>query len=57
MISDLYYVENVSTYQSLGFKKFNVVSIIASLFWKQSREAFMKGQGMGEFEDTFHCPL
>ncbi|XP_052747888.1 prostamide/prostaglandin F synthase-like [Galleria mellonella] len=44
---DLYYVENLSTYQKLGFKKFNVVSIISSLFWKQSRDAIFKGQGMG----------
>ncbi|KAM3968725.1 prostamide/prostaglandin F synthase [Aphomia sociella] len=44
---DLYYVENLSTYQMLGFKRFNVVTIITSLFWKQSREAIFKGRGMG----------
>ncbi|RVE49907.1 hypothetical protein evm_005375 [Chilo suppressalis] len=44
---ELYYVDNLSTYQSLGFKKFNVISILASLFWKQSRDALSKGRGMG----------
>lgn len=44
---DLYYVEDRSTYQMLGFKRFNMVSIITSLFWKQSREAIAKGKSMG----------
>ncbi|XP_053620640.1 prostamide/prostaglandin F synthase-like isoform X3 [Plodia interpunctella] len=44
---DLYYVENQSTYQTLGFKRFNLVTIITSLFWKQSRDAIFKGRGMG----------
>lgn len=44
---DLYYVDNLSTYQLLGFKRFNVFSIITSLFWKQSREAIFKGRSMG----------
>ncbi|CAB3245125.1 unnamed protein product [Arctia plantaginis] len=44
---ELYYVDNLSTYQLLGFKRFNVVSIISSLFWKQSRDAIFKGRGMG----------
>ncbi|KAJ0170564.1 hypothetical protein K1T71_013935 [Dendrolimus kikuchii] len=44
---DLYYVENISTYRLLGFKRFNVLSIITSLFWKQSRDAIFKGRGMG----------
>ncbi|XP_035450890.1 prostamide/prostaglandin F synthase isoform X2 [Spodoptera frugiperda] len=44
---DLYYVDNISTYQLLGFKRFNVVTIITSLFWKQSRDAIFKGRGMG----------
>ena len=44
---DLYYVENVSTYQQLGFKRFNVVTILTSLFWKQSRDAISKGRTMG----------
>lgn len=44
---NLYYVEDRSTYQALGFKRFNVVSIITSLFWKQSREAISKGRSMG----------
>ncbi|KAL4703903.1 hypothetical protein ACJJTC_013080 [Scirpophaga incertulas] len=44
---DLYYVKDKSTYNTLGFKKFNKVSILASLFWKQSREALSKGQDMG----------
>ncbi|CAH2061823.1 unnamed protein product, partial [Iphiclides podalirius] len=44
---ELYHVEDISTYQKLGFKRFNVVSIITSLFWKQSREAIAKGKGMG----------
>ncbi|XP_026324576.1 prostamide/prostaglandin F synthase-like isoform X3 [Hyposmocoma kahamanoa] len=44
---DLYYVEDMNTYQNLGFKRFNVISIITSLFWKQSREAIFKGRSMG----------
>ncbi|KAG6444132.1 hypothetical protein O3G_MSEX003205 [Manduca sexta] len=44
---DLYYVENISTYQLLGFKRFNLVTILTSLFWKQSREAMVKGRAMG----------
>ncbi|XP_068624505.1 prostamide/prostaglandin F synthase-like [Battus philenor] len=44
---ELYHVEDLSTYQNLGFKRFNVVSIITSLFWKESREAIAKGRGMG----------
>ncbi|XP_023943613.1 prostamide/prostaglandin F synthase isoform X1 [Bicyclus anynana] len=44
---DLYYVEDRSIYQTLGFKRFNVVSIITSLFWKQSREAIVKGKSLG----------
>ncbi|XP_059045857.1 prostamide/prostaglandin F synthase-like [Achroia grisella] len=44
---DLYYVEDISTYQALHFKRFNVVTIITSLFWKQSREAVFKGRDMG----------
>ncbi|XP_072933852.1 prostamide/prostaglandin F synthase-like isoform X2 [Epargyreus clarus] len=44
---DLYYVENLATYQTLGFKRFNVVTIITSLFWKQSREAIYKGKSLG----------
>ncbi|CAK1594815.1 unnamed protein product [Parnassius mnemosyne] len=44
---ELYHVEDISTYQTLGFKRFNVISIITSLFWKQSREAIAKGKGMG----------
>lgn len=44
---DLYYVEDISTYRLLGFKRFNVVTILTSLFWKQSRDAIFKGRGMG----------
>uniref|UniRef100_A0A2A4J138 Uncharacterized protein n=1 Tax=Heliothis virescens TaxID=7102 RepID=A0A2A4J138_HELVI len=44
---ELYHVENISTYQTLGFKRFNVVTILTSLFWKQSRDAIFKGRGMG----------
>ncbi|XP_034837635.1 prostamide/prostaglandin F synthase-like isoform X1 [Maniola hyperantus] len=44
---DLYYVEDLSTYQSLGFKRFNVVTILTSLLWKQSREAIVKGKSLG----------
>ncbi|XP_013178433.1 PREDICTED: prostamide/prostaglandin F synthase-like isoform X1 [Papilio xuthus] len=44
---ELYHVDDISTYHTLGFKRFNVVSIITSLFWKQSREAIAKGRGMG----------
>ncbi|KAL0810357.1 hypothetical protein ABMA28_010506 [Loxostege sticticalis] len=44
---DLYYVENISTYQALGFKRFNLVTILTSLLWKQSREAIAKGRSMG----------
>ncbi|CAH2098671.1 unnamed protein product [Euphydryas editha] len=44
---DLYYVEDRSTYQMLGFKRFNIVSLMTSLFWKQSREAIAKGKSMG----------
>ncbi|KPJ16341.1 Prostamide/prostaglandin F synthase [Papilio machaon] len=43
---ELYHVDDISTYHTLGFKRFNVVSIITSLFWKQSREAIAKGRGM-----------
>ncbi|XP_013145676.1 PREDICTED: prostamide/prostaglandin F synthase-like isoform X2 [Papilio polytes] len=48
---ELYHVEDISTYNTLGFKRFNVVSIITSLFWKQSREAIAKGRGMGLHSD------
>ncbi|XP_063835454.1 prostamide/prostaglandin F synthase-like [Ostrinia nubilalis] len=44
---DLYYVENIATYQQLGFKRFNLVTILTSLLWKQSREAIAKGRSMG----------
>ncbi|XP_062531639.1 prostamide/prostaglandin F synthase isoform X4 [Bombyx mori] len=44
---DLYYVENISTYQQLGFKRFNVLTILTSLLWKQSRDAISKGKAMG----------
>ncbi|XP_049882361.1 prostamide/prostaglandin F synthase-like [Pectinophora gossypiella] len=49
---DLYYAEELSTYQALNFKRFNVVSILASLFWKQSRDAIFKGRAMGLSGDT-----
>ncbi|XP_069363369.1 prostamide/prostaglandin F synthase-like isoform X2 [Maniola hyperantus] len=48
---DLYYVEDLSTYQSLGFKRFNVVTILTSLLWKQSREAIVKGKSLGLHSD------
>lgn len=44
---DLYYVENMSTYNTLGFKRFNYMTILTSLLWKQSRDAIAKGRGMG----------
>ncbi|XP_073966027.1 prostamide/prostaglandin F synthase-like isoform X1 [Choristoneura fumiferana] len=44
---ELFYVEDLATYQKLGFKRFNTVSIVTSLFWKQSRDAIFKGRGMG----------
>ncbi|KAJ2943051.1 hypothetical protein O0L34_g18740 [Tuta absoluta] len=44
---ELYYVEDQKTYQELGFKRFNIFSIIGSLFWKQSRDAIAKGKTMG----------
>ncbi|XP_038217127.1 prostamide/prostaglandin F synthase-like [Zerene cesonia] len=44
---ELYYVEDRSTYQKLGFKRFNIVTIMTSLLWKQSREAIAKGNRMG----------
>lgn len=47
-LADLFYVEDISTYHLLGFKRFNVVTILSSLFWKQSREALFKGRSMGE---------
>ncbi|XP_061725167.1 prostamide/prostaglandin F synthase-like [Cydia pomonella] len=43
---DLYYVEDLSTYRNLGFKRFNTVSILTSLLWKQSRDAISKGKSM-----------
>ncbi|XP_026746236.1 prostamide/prostaglandin F synthase-like isoform X1 [Trichoplusia ni] len=49
---ELYYVDDLSTYQRLGFKRFNVVTIITSLFWKQSRDAISKGRGLGLGGDT-----
>ncbi|XP_045781129.1 prostamide/prostaglandin F synthase-like isoform X2 [Maniola jurtina] len=48
---DLYYVEDRSTYQTLGFKRFNVVTILTSLLWKQSREAIVKGKSLGLHND------
>ncbi|VVD00651.1 prostamide/prostaglandin F synthase-like [Leptidea sinapis] len=44
---DLYYVEDTATYQKLGFKRFNLITILSSLLWKQSREAIAKGRRMG----------
>ncbi|OWR41450.1 prostamide/prostaglandin F synthase [Danaus plexippus plexippus] len=44
---DLFYAEDKSIYQTLEFKRFNLVSIITSLFWKQSREAIVKGKSLG----------
>ncbi|KAL0810355.1 hypothetical protein ABMA28_010504 [Loxostege sticticalis] len=44
---DLYYVENLSTYQELGFMRFNRISILISLLWKQTREAIAIGRRMG----------
>ncbi|XP_026484200.1 prostamide/prostaglandin F synthase-like isoform X2 [Vanessa tameamea] len=44
---ELFCVEDRSTYQMLGFKRFNVVTILTSLLWKQSRDAISKGKSMG----------
>ncbi|XP_041985770.1 prostamide/prostaglandin F synthase-like isoform X2 [Aricia agestis] len=43
---DLYCVEDLSTYKKLGFKRFNTVTILTSLFWKQSRKAMSKSSSM-----------
>ncbi|GBP93844.1 hypothetical protein EVAR_22413_1 [Eumeta japonica] len=43
---DLYYVESLATYQNLGFKRFNVFSIMGSLLWKSSRATYSKGKEM-----------
>nr|XP_032524591.1 prostamide/prostaglandin F synthase-like isoform X4 [Danaus plexippus plexippus] len=48
---DLFYAEDKSIYQTLEFKRFNLVSIITSLFWKQSREAIVKGKSLGLHSD------
>ncbi|CAF4905867.1 unnamed protein product [Pieris macdunnoughi] len=44
---ELFYAEDRSIYQKLGFKRFNVVTILTSLLWKQSRDAIAKGNRMG----------
>ncbi|KAL0859830.1 hypothetical protein ABMA27_010170 [Loxostege sticticalis] len=46
-IGALYYVKNLSLYQELGFKRFNRISILISLLWKQTREAITIGRRMG----------
>ncbi|XP_047541242.1 prostamide/prostaglandin F synthase-like isoform X2 [Vanessa atalanta] len=48
---ELFCVEDRSTYQMLGFKRFNVVTILTSLLWKQSRDAISKGKSMGLHND------
>ncbi|XP_037970552.2 prostamide/prostaglandin F synthase [Plutella xylostella] len=49
---ELFYVQDRSTYQQLGFKRFNMITILASLLWKQSRDAISKGNSMGLGGDT-----
>uniref|UniRef100_A0A6M2DNJ6 Prostamide/prostaglandin F synthase n=1 Tax=Xenopsylla cheopis TaxID=163159 RepID=A0A6M2DNJ6_XENCH len=44
---DLYISEEQKIYNDLGFKRFNIVSILTSLLWKESREAVSKGRALG----------
>lgn len=45
---DLYIDTERATYNALGFKRFNLLSVLASLTWKESRLAIGKGRKMGK---------